>query len=242
MRPKFELADAIHLFASRLSDKVRLTPLQQKVLAKIASCRTASLGGHEEVCDTCGTVHYSYNSCGDRHCPKCQAAKQAIWIDDLMQRTLPVKHYHIIFTVPHQLNGVLLHNQRLYYCLLFSAVWHTLRSFGYTHYGVESGAVAVLHTWGQNLSLHPHIHCIVPSAGYTLDGRWKNIGPSGNYLYPAYQLSDAFKYRFLDSLKRALKKNNELSLFDDKVQKAYRSKVSLRPATYCKIQKYSRIY
>ncbi len=112
----------------------------------------------------------------------------------------------------------------MYYDLLFAAVWHTLRSFGYTHYGVESGAVAVLHTWGQNLSLHPHIHCIVPSAGYTLDGRWKNIGPSGNYLYPAYQLSDAFKYRFLDSLKRALKKNNELSLFDDKVQKAYRSK------------------
>ncbi len=224
MRPKFELADAINLFASRLSDKVRLTPLQQKVLGKIASCRTASLGGHEEVCDTCGTVHYSYNSCGDRHCPKCQAAKQAIWIDDLMQRTLPVKHYHIIFTVPHQLNGVLLHNQRLYYCLLFSAVWHTLRSFGYTHYGVESGAVAVLHTWGQNLSLHPHIHCIVPSAGYTLDGKWKNIGPSGNYIYPLGQLSDAFKGKFLDSLKRALKKNNELSLFDDKVQKAYRSK------------------
>ena len=170
MRTNFELADAVNLFGADLLARNRLTPLQQKVLGKIASCRTAALGGHEEVCDNCGTVRYSYNSCGDRHCPKCQAAKQAFWIDDLMQNTLPVKHYHIVFTVPHQLNAVCLHNQRMYYDLLFAAVWNTLRSFGYSHYGVESGAVAVLHTWGQNLSLHPHIHCIVPAAGYTLDG------------------------------------------------------------------------
>jgi hypothetical protein len=224
MRPKFELADAIRLFGTGLAARGPLTPLQQRVLGKIASCRTASLGGHEEVCDTCGSVRYSYNSCGDRHCPKCQAASQAFWIDDLIRRTLPVKHYHIIFTVPHQLNGLCLHNQRLYYDLLFAAVWHTLQSFGYTHYGVESGAVAVLHTWGQNLSLHPHIHCIVPAAGYTLDGQWKNIGHSGKFLYPVYQLSDAFKGRFLNNLKRALRKQNELLLFDDKIQQAYKSK------------------
>lgn len=222
MRPKLEVADAIRLFGTRLFEKQSLTPLQQKVLAKIVSCRTASLGGHEEVCDTCGTNRYSYNSCGDRHCPKCQAAKQAFWIDDLMQRTLPVKHYHIIFTVPHQLNGLCLHNQRLYYNLLFAAVWHTLRSFGYTHYGVESGAVAVLHTWGQNLSLHPHIHCIVPAAGYSLNGTWKNIGPSGSYLYPVHQLNNAFKGKFLDSLKRALRKRGELQLFDPKLRLAYK--------------------
>ena len=224
MRQKVELADAIRLFGIGLSEKVKLTPLQQKVLGKIASCRTDALGGHEEVCDACGTVRYSYNSCGDRHCPKCQAAKQAFWIDDLIRRTLPVKHYHIIFTVPHQLNGLCLHNQRLYYDLLFAATWHTLRSFGYTHYGVESGAVAVLHTWGQNISLHPHIHCIVPAAGYTLDGRWKNIGPSGSYLYPVLQLSNAFKGKFLDSLKRSLRKQNVLSMFDHNIQKAYKSK------------------
>ena len=224
MRPKFELADAIRLFGTGLAARGSLTLLQQRVLGKIASCRTAALGGHEEACDTCGTIRYSYNSCGDRHCPKCQAAKQAFWIDDLMQRTLPVKHYHIIFTVPHQLNGLCLHNQGLYYNLLFAAVWHTLRSFGYTHYGVESGAVAVLHTWGQNLSLHPHIHCIVPSAGYTLDGRWKNIGPSGNFLYPVSQLSNTFKGKFLDSLKRALRKRSELPLFDPKLQQVYKTR------------------
>jgi hypothetical protein len=232
MRPKFELADAIRLFGTGLAARGSLTPLQQRVLGKIASCRTALLGGHEEACDTCGAIRYSYNSCGDRHCPKCQAAKQAFWIEDLLQRTLPVKHYHIIFTVPHQLNGLCLHNQRSYYNLLFAAVWHTLRSFGYTHYGVESGAVAVLHTWGQNLSLHPHIHCLVPSAGYTLEGSWKAIGPSGNYLYPVNQLSDAFKGKFLDSLKRALKKHNELPLFHTNIQQAYKTRwvVNCEPA------------
>ena len=224
MRTRFELADAVNLFQSGLLAKTTLTTLQLKVLNKIALCRTAVLGGHEEKCDNCDTVRYSYNSCGDRHCPKCQAAKQAFWIDDLIKSTLPVKHFHIVFTVPHELNAVCLHNQRMYYDLLFAAVSQTLRLFGYTHYGVEGGAVCVLHTWGQNLSLHPHIHCIVPAAGYTLDGQWKNIGHSGQYLYPVHQLSEAFKGRFLDSLKRSLRKKNELVLFNAAVQQAYKTK------------------
>lgn len=223
MRTKFELADVVNKFGADLLAKVKLTPLQVKVLGKIADCRTAALGGHEEVCKNCGSVRYSYNSCGDRHCPKCQAAKQAFWVDDLVHSTLPVKHYHIIFTVPHQLNAVCLHNQRMYYEVLFAAVWNTLRLFGYSHYGVETGAVCVLHSWGQNLSLHPHIHCIVPAAGYTLEGSWKNIGQHGRYLYPVHQLSSAFKGKLLDSLKRALRKQDELSLFEDKVQQAYKT-------------------
>jgi len=224
VRSKFELSDAVSLFGAGLVAGTNCTPLQLKVLGKISECRTASLGGHEDVCESCGTVRYSYNSCGDRHCPKCQAAKQAFWIDDLMQSTLPVKHYHIIFTVPHHLNAVCLYNQRMYYDILFAAVWNTLYSFGYTHYGCETGAVCVLHSWGQNLSLHPHIHCLVPAAGYTLDGRWKNIGHSGTFLYPVHQMSDTFKGKFLDSLKRALRKQNELSLFNDMVQAAYKSR------------------
>lgn len=224
MRTRFELADVVNSFQSGLLAKTALTPLQLRVLGKIAHCRTSTLGGHEEVCDNCGTLRYSYNSCGDRHCPKCQAAKQAFWIEDLMQNTLPVKHFHIVFTVPHELNAVCLHNQRMYYDLLFAAVWQTLRSFGYTHYGVESGAVCVLHTWGQNLSLHPHIHCIVPAAGFTLKGQWINIGHSGQYLYPVHQLSDAFKGRLLDSLKRSLRKQNKLALFNAAVQQAFKTK------------------
>ena len=117
----------------------------------------------------------------------------------------------------------------MYYDLLFASVWNTLRAFGYSHFGVESGAVAILHTWGQNLSLHPHVHCIVPASGYTLDGQWKHIGNSGNFLYPVHQLSDDFKNRFLDSLKRALRKQNQLSMFNDNVQQAYNK----RWVVYC---------
>jgi hypothetical protein len=146
MRTKLELADAVNLFTTGLTARVKLTPLQLKVLENISKCRTAALGGHEEVCENCGAVRYSYNSCGDRHCPKCQAAKQALWIDEVIQSTLPVKHYHIVFTVPHPLNAVCLHNHRMYYDLLFSAVWNTLRSFGYSHFGTETGSIAVLHT------------------------------------------------------------------------------------------------
>jgi hypothetical protein len=224
MRTKFELADVVNRFYSGLANKTKLTPLQNRVLGKIASCRTAALGGHEEMCENCGVIRYSYNSCGDRHCPKCQASKQAFWIEDLVRGTLPVKHYHIVFTVPHQLNAVCLHNGRMYYDLLFAAVWNTLRSFGYSHYGAETGAVAVLHTWGQNLSLHPHIHCIVPAAGYTIDRQWKNIGHQGYFLYPVYQLSQAFKAKFLDSLKRTLRKQNELAIFNDALGQAYKTK------------------
>jgi hypothetical protein len=224
MRTKFELADAVGLFGTGLAAREKLAPLQLKVLTNISQCRTATLGGHKEACETCGAIRYSYNSCRDRHCPKCQAAKQAFWIDDLVQNTLPVKHYHIIFTLPHQLNPICLYNDRMFYGLLFDAVWNTLRTFGYSHYGVEGGAVAVLHTWGQNLSLHPHIHCIVPAVGYTLDGKWKNIGQSGMYLYPVHQLSNTFKGKFLDSLKRVLRKHNELDLFKGNVLKAYNTK------------------
>jgi len=224
LRNKPELADVVRKFGKRLIEQERLSPEQTKALFNILQCRTASLGGHEEECDHCKANRYSYNSCGDRHCPKCQGAKQAIWIEDLQEATLPVKHYHIIFTVPHCLNDICLWDKRMYYNILFSAVWRTLHSFGYTHYGVETGAVDVLHSWGQNLSLHPHIHCIVPAAGYSLKGEWKNIGRNARYLYPVYQLSDTFQGKFLDSLKRKLNKMGMSEGFDEHMAKAWKSR------------------
>jgi len=221
MRPKFELADIIRQFGDDLHSKDKLTPFQIKTLHKIVQCRTTAMGGHEEQCDSCGKTRYSYNSCMDRHCPKCQATKQAVWIEKLLESTLPVKHYHIVFTVPHCLNKICLYNESDYYRILFSAIWRTLHSFGYTHFGVETGAVCVLHTWGQNLSLHPHVHCIVPAAGYSLSGEWKHIGTFENYLYPVHQLSGTFKGKFLDSLKRQLKKKQALAGFDHLLQKAW---------------------
>lgn len=221
---KFELAEVIRRFGHQLLEKENLSPQQIKVLHNVLQCRTASLGGHEQACDHCGEVRYSYNSCGDRHCPKCLCAKQACWIEKLIGSTLPLKHYHIIFTVPHCLNDICLWNDSLYYKILFSAVWRTLHSFGYTHYGVETGAVAVLHSWGQNLSLHPHIHCIVPAAGVGLNGQWKYIGNNGHYLYPVHQLSATFKGKFLDSLKRTLRKTGNPESFTSHIEKAYKVK------------------
>jgi len=223
IKSKLELATVVRKFGKQLIQKEKLSPQQTKALYNILQCRTASLGGHEEVCNYCGEITYSYNSCRDRHCPKCQAAKQAIWVEELMKTTLPVKHYHIIFTLPHDLNDICLWNDSMYYKLLFSAVWRTLHSFGYTHYGAETGAIAMLHTWGQNLSLHPHIHCIVPAAGYSLKGEWKPLGKSGLYLYPVHELSKTFKGKFMDSLKRKLKKENMLSAFNEQIQKAYQT-------------------
>jgi hypothetical protein len=221
--PKVDLAQIVKQFGKSLVDKNNLSGQQTKVLHNIINCRTAVLGGHKEACDKCGVIRYSYDSCGDRHCPKCQLAKQAKWVEKLQDEALPVKHYHIIFTVPHGLNQVSLWRPKLYYNLLFKCVWDTLRSFGYTHFGVESGAIAVLHTWGQNLSVHPHIHCMVPATGFSLKGKWKRIGKNDKYLYPVKQLSATFKGKFLDGLKQKLQKMNHLG-FEQQIQKAYQSK------------------
>jgi len=191
-RQRHELSHVVSRFAKPLIARKSLSPQQTKAFYNILHCRTASMGGHEEQCTHCDKKRYSYNSCGDRHCPKCQNTRQAIWVEELVKTTLPVKHYHIIFTVPHCLNDMCLWDAKGYYNLLFSSAWDTLRSFGYTHFGCETGAVAVMHSWGQNLSLHPHLHCLVPAAGYSLKGQWKTVGKNGRYLYPVHQLSATF--------------------------------------------------
>ncbi len=222
MRNKIELADVIRRFGKQFVGQETLSPEQVKALYHILNCRAAVLGGHEEVCTCCGETRYSYNSCGDRHCPKCQGTKKALWIEQLRQTTLPVKHYHLVFTVPHCLNNICLWDSSMFYKLLFRAVWATIHSFGYTHYGVESGAVAILHTWGQNLWLHPHVHCLVPAVGYSLQGKWKQIGKTSRFLYPVLELSTAFKGKFLDSLKRHLKKRHHYTpSFDNHIQEAF---------------------
>ena len=224
MKTKFELAEVVRLFGKQLLNQKSIAPIHTKALFNIVQCRTASLGGNKKICDSCGVVRYSYNSCGDRNCPKCQATKQQVWMEKLLESTLPINHFHIVFTVPHVLNRICLWNNTLYYKILFSTVWRTLQSFGYSHYGVESGAVAILHTWGQNLSLHPHIHCLVPAADYSIQGKWKNIGKNNKYLYSVNQLSEAFKGKFLDSIKRELNKQNLLADFNDEIQQAFSSK------------------
>lgn len=149
---------------------------QTRTLYALAACRTHLLGGHIDKCTNpgCNRVHISYNSCRNRHCPKCQASKQAFWIEDVTGRIIDTKYFHIVFTIPEELNLICQLNSRKFYNTLFSSAWETLRAQGYMHYGTETGTIGVLHTWGQNLSLHPHIHCLVPAAGITVTGEMKN--------------------------------------------------------------------
>jgi hypothetical protein len=210
-RPRFEVTDVISRFGKEFTRKYQPNSYQQRVLNALLLCRTSALGGHKEVCGCCGNQRISYNSCRNRHCPKCQSSKQAFWVDDLLETTLEVKHYHIVFTVPHELNKIALLDSTGFYRQLFISVWDTLRQFGYTRFGVESGAICMLHTWGQNLSLHPHIHCIVPAAGETLAGNMKYIGSDGKFLYPVKQLSLVFRGKLMESIQGQLRKQ---SLFD----------------------------
>jgi len=181
-----------------------------RTIDALQKCRTAALGGHKDVCDCCGNQRISYNSCGNRHCPKCQSNKQAIWVDDRIRDALDVKYFHVVFTIPDELNPICLLDSKSFYNSMFECAWSVLQTFGYIHYGVEGGAICVLHTWGQNLSLHPHIHCIVPAAGLTLKGKLKHITKEGRYLYPVRMLSAVFRGKMLEKIKRQLKQSNQL--------------------------------
>lgn len=196
---------------------------QLTVLNALQQCRTGELGGHKDQCDNkaCSHDRFSYNSCGNRHCPKCQIARQMLWAEDRMLDALKVKHYHLVFTVPEALNELCLLDSKAFYEAQFDAVWQTLQSFGYTHYGVETGAICVLHTWGQNLSLHPHIHCIVPAAGLSVRGEVKTIGKEGKYLYSVHQLSTVFRGKLLERLKQNLKKSNQLTRYQSVIDQCY---------------------
>lgn len=221
-KPKFELAHIIDHFGKQYVQRYNPNAYIIHTLNAITQCRTFELGGHTSACDYCGTIHVSYNSCRNRHCPKCQGSKQALWVDGLIHDTLPVKHYHIVFTVPHELNGICLLNSAAFYNRLFSCAWDTIRTAGYTNFGVETGAVCVLHTWGQNLCLHPHVHCIVPAAGLSLAGNWKHIAHSGKYLFPVTKLSTDFRGHFLKGLKEWLIKQNLLKKYQNVIDSAWK--------------------
>jgi hypothetical protein len=222
-RTVFELAQIVNQFAKPFVQKYKPNAYHLRILNAISVCRTPALGGHASACDCCGTISVSYNSCRNRHCPKCQVSKQAIWVDNLMQNTLDVKHYHIVFTVPHLLNDICLLDSAAFYNRLFACVWDTLRTFGYKQFGTETGAVCVLHTWGQNLSLHPHVHCIVPAAGFTLAGNWKKVGSGGKYLFPVKLLGVGFRGHFLKSTKRWLKAEGLLANYHPVLNQAWNS-------------------
>lgn len=207
-RPPFEVADIIRAHGDSFVDRNRswLTWLHLRILFAIEHCRTAVLGGHLDRCRQCGFEATSFNSCRSRHCPKCQTSARNQWLAARGQELLPVKYVHVVFTIPHELSWLALNNKKIVYDLLFHASAATLLEIAADpkHLGAEIGFLSVLHTWGQNLQIHPHIHCVIPSGGLSTDHqRW--IHPRYSFFLPVKVLSRVFRGKFVAGLKRAFR-------------------------------------
>jgi hypothetical protein len=209
-RPPWEVADVIQRGGSRFLDRYRksLTYPQVKVLNAITRCRTAALGGHRDQCDRCGHQTISYNSCRNRHCPKCQSNARDKWLRSRQQELLPVTYSHLVFSLPHRLVPLMWQNKRVLFALLFEATAATLLEVAANpkRLGALIGFLSVLHTWGQTLQPHPHIHCVVPGGGLSPDHqRWIYSQPQ--FFLPVRVLSRVFRGKFIAGLKHLFRKN-----------------------------------
>ena len=166
MRPKYEVADIIRQFLPQMNKK-KMRVHHKRTLSALEKCRTAALGGHIDACDECGHLKISFNSCRNRNCPKCQGLNKEMWIIQQEDMLLPVAYFHVVFTLPHELNELCLHQPKFMYDLLFKAAWHTIDTLAKDPkwLGAKTAATMVLHTWSQTLVLHPHVHLIVPNGG-----------------------------------------------------------------------------
>jgi predicted Zn-ribbon and HTH transcriptional regulator len=199
-----ELADIVRAYGAEFIRTHRLPGSHLKVLRAIETCRTAALGGHRQRCASCGFERYAYNSCRNRHCPKCQALTKAQWLEARQAELLPVPYFHNVFTLPHELNPLILckeENKRAILDLLFHAVSATLLEFGRNNLGAVPGITMVWHTWDQQLRAHFHVHCVITGGGLSLDGdRWIKSHP--RYLFPVKALGMVFRGKFLDGLRK----------------------------------------
>jgi len=212
MSREYELADVIHNFLPSFNKKKKLSTHKLRTLDALTKCRTEYMGGHMEECESCGEIHTAYNSCRNRHCPKCGALDKEKWIIRQEANLLNVKYFHLVFTVPASLNLLFLNNQREMYNLLFHISWDVIKNFGNKKrwIGGKMGASSILHTTGQNLSFHPHLHYIVPAGALMKDNRWKAARNRGKFLFPVKSLSKVFRARFVAAL-RTLKKEKRIS-------------------------------
>ena len=202
------MADVIRNDGARYLKRHRPSKEQYRVLNDLAECRTAALGGHLKRCELCAHEVPVYNSCRNRHCPKCQGAARAVWLEAREGEVLDVEYFHVVFTLPHELAPLALQNRRTVYGMLFRAASETLLTLGRDpkHLGAELGCLALLHTWGQNLLAHPHPHCVVPGGGLSFDGeRW--VSCRDGFFLPVRVLSRLFRGKFLTQLQRAFDHN-----------------------------------
>jgi Putative transposase/Transposase zinc-binding domain len=198
-----ELADIFRQHGQSYCRAHRLPSSHRKVMRAIEVCRTAQLGGHLNRCDCCGFERPAYNSCRNRHCPKCQSLAKAKWLEKQTSELLPVGYYYLVFTLPHELNRLVLAHKKILLALLFKAVSETLMEFGRSRLGGTLGIVSVLHTWDQTLKDHFHLHCLVPCGVLSLDrSRW--IPARKNFLFPVKALSQVFRGKFLALLKQSI--------------------------------------
>ena len=212
-RPALEVADILRERGNAYGESHRLSAQQQRVVDALVTCRTAALGGFKSQCDRCGAVTIQYASCRNRHCPKCQTLSQTRWVERQCADLLDIGYWHVVFTLPHELNPVAQGNPALIYKLLFKAASQTLLEFGRNPrwLGAELGITMVLHTWGQNLGQHIHVHCIVTDGGLSPDGqRWLTPARMG-FLFPTAALSKVFRGKYLDFL-GAAHRDGELRL------------------------------
>lgn len=198
-RSRCEVAHVLEKLGHKI-ENLGLNTWQLRTLSAVRRCRTAALGGHIDACDECGKISISYNSCRNRHCPKCQGKNREDWIQARQSELLPVPYFHVVFTLPDSINSLAMQDPKLVYDILFESTWETLKTFGKKK-EIQSGMIAVLHTWGQNLSLHPHLHCIVPGGGVDKNGKWQNIRGDGKFLFPVKALSKVFRAKYCQILK-----------------------------------------
>ncbi|HVU46087.1 MAG TPA: IS91 family transposase [Terracidiphilus sp.] len=201
-RPPLEVADVFRQHAATYLMTHKASPRQRKVMRAVMACRTAALGGHVEQCDACSHQAISYNSCRNRHCPKCQGPARARWLDARAGELLPVPYFHVVFTLPGVLAPLALQNPVTIYNLLFRAVAATLLEVASRRLRSQVGFLTVLHTWGQNLLHHPHVHCIVPGGGLA-PGNAAWVAGRSNFFLPVRVLSRVFRGKFIDGLKMA---------------------------------------
>jgi hypothetical protein len=200
-RPRFDIADIVRQHRSALEIEMHLTLAQRRVLSAIALCRTAALGGHVDVCRSCGFERPAYNSCRNRHCPKCQALRQEKWIAARTERLLPVRHFHVVFTLPSELRALAKCYPRELFGALFDAASDTLLELGRSRLDARLGATMVLHTWTRDLRFHPHVHALVTAGGLANDGsRW--IVSSKTYLFPVKVMGALLRGKMMAKLRQ----------------------------------------
>jgi hypothetical protein len=204
MRARHTVADILEMEQLQLKS-LSMTSWHYRALQAIRRCRTQAMGGHIDRCDCCHGLHISYNSCRNRHCPTCQGHKREQWIRARESELLNVPYFHVVFTLPSEFNSYALSQGKIVYGSLFRAAWQTLQQFGHNpkHLGGSMGMIAVLHTWGQNMSLHPHLHCIVPGGGLSKSGTWKTAKNKGKYLFNVKSMSKVFRAKYIAALRKS---------------------------------------